>query len=130
MRSFWIFTATPGSGVGVRRKDALRQVSARGEAVICLLSPNWEASSEVRPSTQRAPRRLRQHGRHAAAVARTGPGPKLLSVKLTMNMSHKQWNLWVSPQIGYIEVCPGLPVPRHRDGSMGNCWRVHPLRDP
>jgi WD40 repeat protein len=30
--------------------------------------------------------------------------------KLTTNMSHKQWRDWVSPAIGYITVCPGLPV--------------------
>ena len=31
--------------------------------------------------------------------------------KLTANMSHQQWRDWVSPDIGYDEVCPGLPVP-------------------
>jgi WD40 repeat protein len=30
--------------------------------------------------------------------------------KLSTNMSHKQWRDWVSPGIGYITVCPGLPV--------------------
>ncbi len=33
---------------GMRWKDALRQASARCEAVICLLSPNWETSAECR----------------------------------------------------------------------------------
>ena len=33
---------------GVRWKDALRQASARCEAVICVLSPNWEASAECK----------------------------------------------------------------------------------
>ncbi len=33
---------------GVRWKDALRQASSRCEAVICLLSPNWEASAECK----------------------------------------------------------------------------------
>jgi WD40 repeat protein len=39
-----------GTGIrsGVRWKDALRQASARCEAVICLLSANWEASAECR----------------------------------------------------------------------------------
>lgn len=36
--------------------------------------------------------------------------PKLLCDKLTANMSHKQWNSWVSPHIGNLQVCPGLPV--------------------
>jgi TIR domain len=30
--------------------------------------------------------------------------------KLTTNMSRKQWRDWVSPDIGYIAVCPGLPM--------------------
>lgn len=33
---------------GVRWKDALRQASTRCEAVICLLSPNWESSAECK----------------------------------------------------------------------------------
>jgi WD40 repeat protein len=40
----------PDTGIqgGERWKDALRQASSRCEAVICLLSPNWEASLECR----------------------------------------------------------------------------------
>ena len=38
-------------------------------------------------------------------------GPKDLCDKLTANMSHKQWNEWVSPDIDYIKVCPDLPMP-------------------
>jgi WD40 repeat protein len=38
-------------------------------------------------------------------------GPKELCDKLTKNMSHKQWNEWVSPDLDYITVCPNLPVP-------------------
>jgi WD40 repeat protein len=34
-----------------------------------------------------------------------------LSAKLATNMSHQPWRDWVSPDIGYIETCPGLPVP-------------------
>ncbi|HZE17591.1 MAG TPA: WD40 repeat domain-containing protein [Mycobacterium sp.] len=33
-----------------------------------------------------------------------------MCVKLTTNMSHRQWNEWVSPDIGYIKVCPDLPI--------------------
>ncbi len=36
--------------------------------------------------------------------------PKQLCDKLTTNMSHNQWREWVSPGIGYITVCPGLPI--------------------
>ena len=33
-----------------------------------------------------------------------------LCAKLTTNMSHQQWRDWVSPDIDYIKVCPGLPI--------------------
>jgi WD40 repeat protein len=36
--------------------------------------------------------------------------PAEMCAKLTANMSHKQWNEWVSPDIGYKKVCPDLPV--------------------
>lgn len=36
---------------------------------------------------------------------------EMLCDKLTANMSHEQWREWVSPDIGYITLCPGLPVP-------------------
>ena len=35
----------------------------------------------------------------------------MLCAKLTTNMSRQQWNEWVSPDIPYKEVCPGLPIP-------------------
>jgi WD40 repeat protein len=31
--------------------------------------------------------------------------------KLAANMSHKQWNDWISPDIDYVKLCPGLPIP-------------------
>ena len=31
--------------------------------------------------------------------------------KLTTNMSHQQWREWVSSDIDYETVCPGLPLP-------------------
>jgi len=36
--------------------------------------------------------------------------PELLCDKLTANMSREQWHDWVSPDIPYITVCPGLPI--------------------
>ncbi|MDV7243576.1 MULTISPECIES: TIR domain-containing protein [Rhodococcus] len=39
--------------------------------------------------------------------------------KLTMNMSHRQWREWVSPDIDYVELCPGLPIPAD-DTPPGN----------
>ena len=58
-------------------------------------------------------------GRHIVSASvdntvRLWPGPPawpdLLCDKLTANMSHKQWRDWVSPDIPYITVCPGLPI--------------------
>ena len=47
-------------------------------------------------------------------TVRLWPGPAawpdLLCDKLTANMSHKQWHDWVSPDIPYTTVCPGLPI--------------------
>ena len=37
--------------------------------------------------------------------------PDDLCAKLTTNMSQKQWDDWVSPDIDYIKTCPALPVP-------------------
>jgi len=36
--------------------------------------------------------------------------PELLCAKLTANMSHQQWNDWVSPDIPYKPGCPDLPI--------------------
>ena len=33
-----------------------------------------------------------------------------LCARLTTNMSLRQWREWVSPDIDYMEVCPGLPI--------------------
>ncbi len=33
-----------------------------------------------------------------------------LCAKLTTNMSRRQWREWVSPDLGYIKVCPDLPI--------------------
>lgn len=37
--------------------------------------------------------------------------PDLLCDKITRNMSRLEWKDWVSPDIDYIPVCPGLPTP-------------------
>lgn len=48
-------------------------------------------------------------------TVRLWPAPKvwpdLLCAKLTRNMSRKEWSEHVSPDIEYIEQCPGLPIP-------------------
>jgi WD40 repeat protein len=38
------------------------------------------------------------------------PLQTVLCDKLNSNMSQKQWNDWVSPDIDYIPVCDGLPM--------------------
>ncbi|GAA1259395.1 nSTAND1 domain-containing NTPase [Arthrobacter pascens] len=40
-----------------------------------------------------------------------------LCTKLSQNISHKQWGEWVSPDIEYIKVCPGLIVPPDIPGN-------------
>lgn len=40
-----------------------------------------------------------------------GAWPDLLCHKITENMSHQEWNDWVSPAIDFVPVCPGLPTP-------------------
>jgi len=37
--------------------------------------------------------------------------PEMLCDKLTANMSHKQRREWISADIEYVELCPGLPIP-------------------
>ncbi|MBV8295084.1 MAG: hypothetical protein JOY55_25330 [Mycobacterium sp.] len=36
-----------------------------------------------------------------------------LCSKLTSNISHHNWQDWISPTIGYITLCPNLPVPQN-----------------
>ena len=36
-----------------------------------------------------------------------------LCSKLTSNISHHDWHDWISPTIGYITLCPNLPVPQN-----------------
>jgi WD40 repeat protein len=51
---------------------------------------------------------------HIDGSIRLWPSPKAwpdeLCKKLTHNMSRKEWNEWVSPEIGYTCQCPGLPI--------------------
>ena len=37
------------------------------------------------------------------------PDPEALCAKLTQNMSHQDWDRWVSPDIRHAEPCAGLP---------------------
>jgi WD40 repeat protein len=36
--------------------------------------------------------------------------PEMLCAKLTSNMSRQQWRDWVSPDMDYVKLCPGLPI--------------------
>lgn len=43
--------------------------------------------------------------------------PNILCAKLTQNPSQQQWRGWVAPDVGYIQLCPGLPTaPAGSDG--------------
>jgi hypothetical protein len=36
--------------------------------------------------------------------------PNILCAKLTQNLNQQQWRSWVAPDVGYIQLCPGLPT--------------------
>ncbi|MBW0012731.1 MAG: hypothetical protein JO059_06145, partial [Mycobacterium sp.] len=36
----------------------------------------------------------------------------VLCSKLTSNISHQEWHDWISPAVGYMTLCPDLPVPQ------------------
>jgi WD40 repeat protein len=36
--------------------------------------------------------------------------PSLVCAKLSENMSNQQWRNWVSPDLEYVQLCPGLPI--------------------
>jgi WD40 repeat protein len=42
--------------------------------------------------------------------------PNMVCTKLAQNMSYQQWHDWVSPDIGYSQLCPGLPIPPDNSG--------------
>jgi WD40 repeat protein len=49
----------------------------------------------------------------ADATVRLWPAeasPEMLCAKLTTNMSRQQWRDWVSPDMDYVTLCPGLPI--------------------
>jgi len=53
-------------------------------------------------------------------TVRLWPGgnyPEMMCAKLSANMSRRQWRQWVSPEIDYIPVCPGLPIPPDDDSG-------------
>jgi WD40 repeat protein len=54
-------------------------------------------------------------------VPETWPGG--LCAKLTRNISHEEWREWVSPDIEYKEVCPGLPVPPDTPTAPATGWQ-------
>jgi WD40 repeat protein len=53
--------------------------------------------------------------RNADGALRLWPAPPawhdLLCDKLSDNLSRQQWKQWVSPNIDYMQVCAGLPIP-------------------
>jgi hypothetical protein len=43
-------------------------------------------------------------------IMSTRPTAADLCAKLVANMSRKQWNEWISPDLGYQKACPELPI--------------------
>ena len=54
---------------------------------------------------------------HTIRLWPTEAAPKMLCDKLATNMSHKQWRDWVSPDISYHTLCPGLPIAADSSGG-------------
>ena len=68
------------------------------------------------------------------------PSPEALCAKLTSNMSAEQWHAWVSADLGYTELCAGLPQRRRTTGRCHDrddrkttwcrrCGEVFPILD-
>jgi WD40 repeat protein len=47
---------------------------------------------------------------HTLRLWPTDATPKVLCDKLATNVSHQNWNEWISPDLDYRALCPGLPV--------------------
>jgi hypothetical protein len=78
---------------------ALPKNPSDSQAIQELLAARALAGPTVDPQIQRI-----------TASAGLGATTTELCAKLTTNMSHKQWHDWVSPDISYLTVCPGLPI--------------------
>ena len=84
-----LWDAATGQPIG----DPLQRGNAGG------LQPGWAPAGQ----------RQRQYP-DALLIRPATATPQMLCDKLTANMSHQQWRDWVSPNIDYIEACPGLPI--------------------
>ena len=98
-----------------------------------IASGSWDATVRVWDAATGQPvgEPLAGHANYVSSVAFSPGGERIISggfnrtvrvwpgyadaaavcAKLTINMSRQQWRDWVSPDIDYIETCPGLPIP-------------------
>ncbi|MCX2933722.1 TIR domain-containing protein [Mycobacterium sp. CVI_P3] len=121
-----------GLRTGTRWKDALRQANARCEAVICLLSSDWEASSECRVEYRTAENLNKQ-----IFVARLEP-----STGESLTSEWQRCDLFPAGPTTTIDLGDGAPVQmsteglyRLRDGVRGagigaESFVWPPLADP
>jgi WD40 repeat protein len=142
-----LWNANTGAPVGPSLDDSgiMSAVFSPDDAYIVSGRWNWDEPLQLWDARTGAPigRPLKGHKGPVTSVAfnrdgtrfvssshdktlRLWPSPQIwteeLCKKLTRNMSHREWREWVSPDIDYIEQCPGLPIPP--DQPEGSPFRV------
>lgn len=93
--------------------------AATGDPVGGPMAGHWDAVNSVAFS----PDSLRVISGSRDSTVRSWPAPSewsaALCAKLTQNLSHEQWREWISADAGYVQTCPGLPVPPNVTARAG-----------